>query len=417
MGIDSLSQAFSVLAITSPHIYTRRLSCNALTIPSRLLLPHPIADMSTTLFRFGRVKSILAGLCVLSATLNLTGCKVERDQQAAPADEQIKVAFVTNGSASFWTIAEAGCRAAEKDFGVQCTVVTPKDPPDQRRKLEELLITDLDGIAVTPIDPDNQTDILNQVADATNLITHDSDAPNSNRLMYIGMSNYDAGRMAGELVKEALPDGGQVLIFVGRLGQLNADQRRQGLIDELLDRDHDPKRAYDPNNGEIKGDKFTIVSTRTDGFDMGKAKSLAQDALVAYPEVNCMVGLFAYNPPMILDSIKEANKIGEIIVVGFDEDTRTLEAVESGECIGTIVQNPYMYGYKSVEVLAKLAKGDASVIPENKYIEFPARVIKSDNVKEFSTELQSFLDAAATAKPNAEADSDAETDATSEESK
>src|SRR5690606_4914252 len=122
---------------------------------------------------------------------------------------------------------------------------------------------------------------LNMVAESTNLITHDSDAPDANRLCYIGMSNYDAGRMCGELIKDAMPDGGSLMILVGRLEQDNARLRRQGVIDELLGRDHDPTR-FDEPGGEIKGDKYTILDTRTDGFDFGKAKALAEDALTAY---------------------------------------------------------------------------------------------------------------------------------------
>ena len=54
--------------------------------------------------------------------------------------------------------------------------------------------------------------------------------------MYVGMDNYRAGRMAGALVKEALPEGGNVVIFIGRLEQDNSKRRRQGTIDEILDR-------------------------------------------------------------------------------------------------------------------------------------------------------------------------------------
>ena len=35
----------------------------------------------------------------------------------------------------------------------------------------------------------------------------DSDAPKSNRKAYIGMSNYAAGRLAGEKIMEQLPNG------------------------------------------------------------------------------------------------------------------------------------------------------------------------------------------------------------------
>ena len=84
---------------------------------------------------------------------------------------------------------------------------------DQTRKLEDLLIRGTHGIAISPINPENQTDILNRVAASSLLITHDSDAPQSNRLVYIGMDNYRAGLMCGQLVRQALPDGGKVMLL------------------------------------------------------------------------------------------------------------------------------------------------------------------------------------------------------------
>ena len=65
------------------------------------------------------------------------------------------------------------------------------------------------------------------------MITHDSDAPDSDRLFYLGTNNIEAGRMLGKLVKERMPEGGKIMIFVGKIDQLNAQQRRQGLIEEL----------------------------------------------------------------------------------------------------------------------------------------------------------------------------------------
>ena len=124
--------------------------------------------------------------------------------------------------------------------------------PDQKRIIEDLITRKIDGIAVSPIDPTNQTELLNQAAAQTLLVTHDSDAPAANRLVYIGMSNYDAGRLCGKLVKEALPKGGKIMIFIGRLEQDNAKLRRQGVIDEILGRDHNPKR-YDPPGKELRG--------------------------------------------------------------------------------------------------------------------------------------------------------------------
>ncbi len=350
---------------------------------------------------------------LLASLVLLAGCKIEKVDQTAGGGtsekgnaktalktvdgDDIRVSFVTNCVASFWVISEAGCKKAAADLGVQCQVRMPAtgSAEEQSRILEELITDNISGIAITPIDPANQTQILNSAAEATNLITQDSDAPDSKRLAYIGMSNYDAGRMCGKLIKEALPDGGKIAIFVGRLGQLNADQRRQGIIDEVLDRSVDPSRPFDGADAVLKNNKYDIVATRTDDTDQARAKSNAEDVIAKYPDMGCMVGLFAYNPTAILEALRSADKLGEIAVVGFDEEDATLQGIRDGHCHGTVVQNPFQYGYQSVKLLTQLAQGDRSGIPESGFIDIPARSIRADNVDAFWTELNEL-----TGKPN-----------------
>ena len=328
-------------------------------------------------------KELFSIIALLAAIISLPGCTNED-----ATSEKINVGYVTNGISDFWVIAEKGAKDGAEAVGVDVTVqMPPEGTADQKRMIQDLLARGIDGIAVSPIDPSNQGDILNEIARNTHYITQDSDAPDTDRKVYIGMDNYTAGRMCGKLVKEALPDGGEVMIFVGRLGQLNADQRRQGVIDELLDRSHDPNRR-DPNAGPIVGEKYTILDTRTDQFDFARAKSQAEDAIAKYPEMDAMVGLFGYNPPKCLEAVKEAGKAGQIKIIAFDEEDDTLQAIKDGLMQGTIVQNPYQYGYESVRVLASLARGDESVVPENKFINIPARTITAENVDEFWTELK-----------------------------
>jgi ribose transport system substrate-binding protein len=154
-----------------------------------------------------------------------------------------------------------------------------------------------------------------------------------------------------------------------------------------LGRSFDPERR-DPNDGPIVGGKYTIIDTRTDQFDFARAKAQAEDAIAKYPELDAMVGLFGYNPPKCLEAIKEAGKQGEIKVIAFDEEDDTLQGIKDGFITGTIVQNPYRYGYESVRVLTSLARGDESVIPDSKFIDIPARKINIENVDAFWTELK-----------------------------
>ncbi len=202
------------------------------------------------------------------------------------------------------------------------------------------------------------------------------------------MDNYAASRMCGKLVKSALPDGGNVILCIGRLEQDNSKRRRQGVIDELLDRNMDPSR-YDPADGEIKGDKFTILATLTDGGKDDVAKRKAEDAITTYPDLDGFVGLFAYNPVQCFQAVKQQGKLGKIKLIGFDEDDVTLQGIKDGHIEGTVVQDPYQYGYRSVELLASILKGDHSLIPESKFIDIPARSITKENVDSFWDDLKS----------------------------
>ena len=322
-----------------------------------------------------------------AAAAVLAGC----DRKPGGAAGKKRIAFVTNGIASFWNIAEAGAKAAGEKFGVEAiTLMPPEGIGSQKRMIEDMLTSGVDGIAVSPIDPENQTELLNVAAKRTKLITHDSDAPKSERLVYIGMDNYKAGRMCGDLVREALPNGGSVMIFVGRVEQDNAKRRRQGVIDAILGRPENPAN-FDPPGAVLEANGYKILGTLTDQFDRAKGKANAEDTLAKHPDIQCMVGLFAYNPPLMLEALKQAGKLGQVKVVAFDEDDDTLAGIQSGTVHGTVVQNPYMYGFKSVEILAALANGKTDVIPESKFIDIPARQIRKADVDAFWADLKSKL--------------------------
>lgn len=337
-----------------------------------------------------RQPGLYLALCV---SLMVAGCRQDAATEAGPgataSGERLSVAFVTNQIASFWNIAKVGCEDAGKEFDVDVHVHMPHEATavEQKRIVQDLVSSGIGGIAISPIDADNQKELINQVAAEIPLLTHDSDAPDTDRLMYIGMDNYSAGRMCGKLVKEALPDGGNVMLFIGRLEQDNSKRRRQGVIDELLDRLDDASR-FDPVEGVISGEKYNILGTLTDQGKTDVAKRKAEDAINTYPEMDAMVGLFAYNPPACLQALKQADKLGKVKLIGFDEADETLQGIKDGNIQGTVVQDPYQYGYQSIQVLTKYIRGDQEVIPDSKFIDIPARMVTSENVDEFWADLK-----------------------------
>lgn len=313
-------------------------------------------------------------------------------RSTAPARPQL--AFVTNCVCAFWTIASRGVDAAKEAAGVDVTVQMPPNgtAEEQKRILEDLLSKGVQGIALSPQDPENMTTLLDQVASRALLVTHDSDAPKSRRLCYIGVDNYAAGRMCGQLVAEALPNGGAVVLLVGTLDQDHARLRRQGLIDELLGRAPDRTR-FDPQDAVLKGPKYEIRATFTDQFDPQAGKKIAQDALARWSDLGCMVGLFEFEPPLVLEAVRSADRLGKVTIVGFDENDLTLQGILDGHVHGTVVQNPYEYGRASVELLAKLVREPdagkrAALLPKGGVLDVPARQIRKADVEAFWADLK-----------------------------
>lgn len=302
-----------------------------------------------------------------------------------------RIGFVSNGVADFWVIAKAGAEQAARDTDVHVSVHMPAEGiGDQKRILEDLITRGVDALALSPIDPVNQTEFIDAACARMPVITHDSDAPDSRRLAYVGMDNYDAGRLCGALLREALPDGGEVVLFVGRLEQDNARRRRQGVLDALLGRSADASR-HDPPGEPVSGDGYTVLATLTDQFDRARGKANVEDALARYPGVDACVGLFVYNTPLILEALSQAGRLGRTVVVGFDEADETLAGVAAGHVFATVVQDPFAYGYESVKLLASVLRGDHGALPQDGFLDIPARVVRRDDVAAFSAELAARL--------------------------
>ena len=328
---------------------------------------------------------------MIIAILLMVGCTVKTTTTTTSSSAETRVAFVTNGVADFWVLAGKGVEDAATDLNVSASFHMPPDGlVDQKRIIEDLLVKGVSGIAVSPIDPKNQTPFLDKVSARTHLITHDSDAPESARLCFVGVDNYEAGVLCGELVKEALPSGGKIAIFVGRMEQDNARLRRQGLLDTILGQERGVD-AYEDASAVIKGNGFEIVGTLTDQFDMAKGKANVEDILSKHSDIAGCVGLFAYNPPLILEALEQSGRISEVKVIGFDEDERTLQGIIDGTVHGTVVQNPYEYGARSVAILKALAGGDKGVIPPGGIVNVPARIIRRAEAEAFREDMRKKL--------------------------
>jgi len=289
------------------------------------------------------------------------------------AADKKTIVFVPNAASDFWKAAEAGVKKAQEElpgYDLQFKYSEQSSAANQTRLMDDLVAAGAAGIIVSAVDPKTQTEALDRVAGSAALMTTDSDAPNSKRLAYIGSSNVAAGKQVGEILKKVLPDGGKCIAYVGLPGADNARERIEGIKEE------------------IKGTKIEIVDVRADDVDQSRAKRNVEDTLTASPDVNCMLGIYSYNIPQIYQALKEAGQLGKITVTGFDDDPITLGGVKEGSIAGTVVQQPYEWGYQGMKMMAKILDGDKSVIPADKLQIIPTKVVTADNVDAYAADLK-----------------------------
>jgi ribose transport system substrate-binding protein len=292
----------------------------------------------------------------------------------APAPKVLKLAFVTNNASEFWKIAAAGVHKYEQESKVQVDIKMPSTgtTEEQNQIVENLASQGYDGIAVSAIAPADQVPVLNRVAAKSKLITFDSDAPKSNRLLYIGTNNYEAGKALGAQIAQLLPKGGKMAVFVGTLAADNAAQRLKGIEDA------------------IAGKNIEIVDKREDNTDRAKARSNVEDIINAHRDLALVAGLWSYNGPAIASAIEALGKKGKVLAAVFDEEDATLTAIGNGTIAVTVVQKPFQFGYLSSKWLHDLVaqpERATGQMPPGKILDTGVEVINKANVAEFKQRL------------------------------
>ena len=315
------------------------------------------------------MKLLASVVALAAATVMLSGSAIAQDKKT--------IAFVVNGPSDFWKIMEAAVAKAQKDMPdvvLQFKYPERADAAVQRRMMEDLVAAGVSAIAVSVVDPPTSTDVLDKIAAQIPVFTFDSDATQSKRIAYVGSSNVALGKNAGELMKKAMAGKtGHCVGFVGLPGADNAKERIAGY------------------NEAVKGTGLEITDVKGDDIDQTRARANVDDVLVANPDANCFVGFYSYNPPRIYEALRDAGKLGQITVVGFDEDPITLGAVKEGSFAGTVVQQPYEWGAQGAKLIADYLKGDKSGVPADGIKIIPGLTLTKDNVDQFQADFQKKL--------------------------
>src|SRR5579863_3355241 len=253
------------------------------------------------MLRFRRLLSSL-GLVLLAASLLSCG---------AHDSGEYFVFVAANLQVPYWQAAGAGFKKAAGQFKVRADFLGPNT-----------------------YDPKAESD--KAIAAGIPVMTVDSDAPASKRLLFIGTNNYQVGITGGLRLAHELKGKGNVVVFT-MPDQHNMQDRLRGYRDALARTpDVQITRVVD-----IQGDPRIAFDTTTQ--IIGKEKDKV-DAFV------CLEAQSGKEVAGVLSSYKVTGKA----VMAMDTDPETLQMIQSGGIAATIAQKPYTMAFVGMQMLDNL---------------------------------------------------------------
>jgi ribose transport system substrate-binding protein len=308
------------------------------------------------------------------------GCDNQSGKTATtPPQKKVRLAFIAHGEGPYWSIMRLGSDTAKHpggtlDANLDLVFRSPQDrsAAGQQEIVTQLIAQGVDGIAISPIDAEKQTEFLNSIPTNILLVCADSDAPKSRRLCYIGTDNIAAGKQAADLLKAALPRGGKVVLFAGSGSAQNVKERIEGIKQGLA------------------GSNVQIVDVQAaDGSSVTALKN-AQDVLAKNPDLAGVVALNNFVGPAVLQAVRGVGKDGYIKIVCFDEDTDILAGIASGDIYGSIVQSPFKIGAKTVSEMTSYLRGEPNQLATGKILT-PSQAVTKDNLSAFQMRFKASL--------------------------
>ena len=238
----------------------------------------------------------------------------------------------------FVTLAD-GAKAAAKDAGKEIIVVDAgDDTAKQASDIEDLISKKITVLIVNPVDSDAVAPSVQAAKDAgIKVIAVDRAVNGVDIESTIASDNVAGAKMATEYLLEQVGKDAKVAELEGVPGASAAIDRGKGFH-------------------EIADENFDVVAKQTANFNRAEGLDVMENILQSNPDI---VGVFAHNDEMALgaiEAIKSANK--DIKVVGFDATDDAKAAVEKGDLLATVEQQPDLMGKQAVENAIKLINGD-----------------------------------------------------------
>jgi ribose transport system substrate-binding protein len=286
-----------------------------------------------------KIRRILTVLVVIIAMLTLfTTCTTKK---------KIYIPVISKGfQHQFWQAVKLGSEKAAKEFDVEITFEGPESESQVDKQMDmitaalsknpkALCLAALDSKAVIPLlEKANSMKIP--------VIGFDSGVDSDIPVTTCTTDNLAAAALAADKMAELIGGKGEVAVIVHDQTSRTGIDRRDGFLAQM-------KSKYP----DIK-----VVDVQYGAGDQLKSTDIAKAIIQAHPNLKGFFGANEGSIIGVINAVTELNKIGKIVVIGYDSGKIQKKAIMDGVVAGAITQSPVGIGYEAVKAAVMAIKGE-----------------------------------------------------------
>ncbi len=250
-----------------------------------------------------------------------------------------------NSTDPYWASIEEGVKDAARDFRVAVEYASPKfsDFEAHSKAMDIGLLSKVDGIITYGYTDDAFTGLINRaVKEEMPLVTVESDNKESKRSAFIGTSSYRLGEEAADLLIAAIAGDGDVLILRKNVESGNSfdeELRINGFINRL--------RPYR---------ELRLIDAEIDVANAQTTEAVIGQALLENADIKAIYTPTSVETIEASKFIVNKNLVGQVVVIGIGNSKEAIHYIKRGIIFGTVMSDPYLMGYKSVEMLIQVSE-------------------------------------------------------------
>jgi ribose transport system substrate-binding protein len=299
--------------------------------------------------------AVVVGACAPTAAPPQPAANPPQPAAGAPAAQVSSSTYIPVISKGFqhqfWQAVKLGSENSARDLNVKITFEGPESESQVDKQIE-MLQAALDkkpsAICLAALDSKAVVPLLEKAQAAKiPVVGFDSGVDSTIPVTTAATDNIAAAGAAADKMAQMIGDEGEVGVIVHDQTSRTGIDRRDGFVNQM----------------KTKHPKVNIVDIQYGGGDQLKSTDLAKAMMQAHPNLKGFFGANEGSIIGVLNAVKELNKQGKLVVIGYDSGKQQTDAIRSGVEAGAITQDPIGIGYKCVDSAVKAIKGES--LPKN----------------------------------------------------